>query len=144
MFSVLNLEFLELKVSSSCANLLVKNTNTSGIIRSNKNRLYSDNMNCQWNLSSNVKLELVFLHFKTDSSADYVNVYDGGSTSSPLLGTFSGSSLPAAIMSSSNKLHVTFITDGSGTNEGLTATYRGKTHSSFIQTCSSVATRLSF
>ena len=129
MFSVLNLEFVQVKVTSSCANLKVINTNTSGIIRSSPAWYYSDNMNCQWSLSSNIRLELVFLHFKTDSSADYVKVYDGGSTSSPLLGTFSGSSLPAPIMSSSNKLHVTFITDGSGRNEGFTATYRGKKHS---------------
>ena len=144
MFSVLNLEFVQVQVTSSCANLLVMKTNASGIIRSSRNGHYSDNMNCQWNLSSNVKLELAFLHFKTYSSADYVNVYDGGSSSSPLLGTFSGSSLPAPIMSSSNKLHVTFITDGSGRNEGFTATYRGKKHSSYIQRRSSVATRLSF
>ena len=127
-------------MSSSCANLLVMNTKTSGVIRSSQHGHYSDNMNCQWNFASNVKLELVFLHFKTDSSADYVKVYDGGSTSSHLLGTFSGSSLPAPIMSSSNKLHVTFITDGSGRNWGFTATYRGKKHSSYIQRRSSVAT----
>ena len=83
-------------------------------------------MNCQWNLTSNVKLELVFLHFKTVSSADYVNVYDGGSPASPLLGTFNGSVLPAPIMSSSNKLHMTFTTDGSRTYAGFIATYRGK------------------
>ncbi|XP_078382712.1 scavenger receptor cysteine-rich domain-containing protein DMBT1-like [Oculina patagonica] len=84
-------------------------------------------MNCQWNLTSNVKLELVFLHFKTDYSADYVKVYDGNSPTSPLIGTFSGSSLPAPIMSSSNKLFVTFTSDGAGRNEGFTATYRAIT-----------------
>ena len=110
-------------MTSSCANLLVMNTKTSGMIRSSQRWLYSDNMNCQWSLSSNVKLELTFLHFKTDSSADYVNVYDGGSPSSPLIGTFSGSSLPAPIIS--NQLYVTFTTDGSGHTDGFTATYQG-------------------
>ena len=128
--SPLNLEFAKVEVTSSCANLLVMKTNTSGIIRSSQRWYYTDNMNCQWNLSSNVKLELVFLHFKTGSSADYVNVHDGGSTSSPLLGTFRGSSLPKLIMSSSNQLYVTFTTDGSGRSEGFTATYRGKKNSS--------------
>ena len=122
---VLNLEFLEVKVTCSCANLLVINTNTSGIIRSNQQRGYINNMNCQWNFTSLARLELVFLHLDTHTCADYVNVYDGGSPASPLIGTFSGSSLPTPIMSSYNKLYVTFTTDGSGTDEGFTATYRG-------------------
>ena len=127
---VLNLEFLEVKVTSSCANLLMININTSGIIRSNQHGYYNymNNMNCQWNFTSSARLELVFLHFNTHSSADYVNVYDGGSPSSPLIGTFSGSPLPAPIMSSSSKLNVTFTTDGSATSEGFTITYKGSKH----------------
>ena len=125
---VLYLEFVEVKVTSSCANLLVINNNASGIIRSSQRSYYSDNMNCQWSLTSNVRLELVFLNFITHSSADYVNVYDGGSQVAPLIGTFSGPSLPAPIMSSSNKLYVTFTTDSAGRNEGFTATYRGRKH----------------
>ena len=73
-------------VTSSCANLHIKATNSSGIIRSGQH--YSANMDCRWHLSSNGKMELVFLHFKLDSSADYVNVYDGKSAASPLIGTF--------------------------------------------------------
>ena len=128
VLSVLYLEFV--KVTSSCAGLLMVNTNTSGIIRSNQHGYYHymNNMNCQWNFASFERLELVFLHFNTHSSADYVNVYDGDSPASPLIGTFSGSSLPAPIMSSSNKLYVTFKTNGSATSEGFTAAYRGSKH----------------
>ncbi|XP_078382504.1 uncharacterized protein LOC144665192 isoform X1 [Oculina patagonica] len=121
------LEFVEVKVNSTCAHSLVINTNATGIIRPRQYSYYIDNMNCQWNFTSNVKLELVFLHFKTDSPADYVNVYDGGSPASPLIGTFSGSSFPSPIMSSSNNLFVTFTTDGSGTSDGFTATYQAIT-----------------
>ncbi len=115
-------------MNSTCAHSLVINTNVTGIIRPRQYYYYFDNMKCQWNFTSNVKLELVFLHFKTDSPADYVNVYDGGSPASPLIGTFSGSSLPSPIMSSSNNLFVTFTTDGSGTSDGFTATYQGVKH----------------
>jgi len=84
-------------------------------------------MDCKWHLTSNAKLELVFLHFETDSSADYVNVYDGKSTASPLIGTFSESSLPPPIMSSSDQLYITFTTDEIQRNtRGFLATYRGK------------------
>ena len=115
-------------VTSSCTNLYVKATNSSGIITSSQYTAnhYSANRDCRWNLISNVKMELVFLNFKLDSSADYVNVYDGKSAASPLIGTFSASSLPTPLMSSSNELYVTFTTDGSGSNQGFVATYRGK------------------
>lgn len=73
-------------------------------------------------------LELVFFRFSTETSADYVNVYDGGSSSSPLVGRFSGSSLPAAITSSSNQLYVKFDSDSSGNYEGFVAAYRGLIH----------------
>lgn len=85
-------------------------------------------MDCQWNLSSNAVLELAFHRFNTQPSADYVRVYNGGSLSSPLIGTFSGSSLPAPITSSSNKLYVRFTSDSSATYQGFGARYRGMTY----------------
>ncbi|KAJ7362161.1 hypothetical protein OS493_013253, partial [Desmophyllum pertusum] len=93
--------------TSSCANSLRSQTNTHGIIESNQVSItYANNMDCQWSISSNTALELAFQRFNTQLSADYVRVYNGGSPSSPLIGTFSGSSLPAPITSSSNNLYV--------------------------------------
>lgn len=128
-----------MKATVSCAHLLVISSNTSGIIRASSHQQYSNNMNCEWNLTSSDKLELVFLHVKTHSSADYVNVYDGDSAASRLIATISGSSRPASILSSSNELHVRFTSDGSGQSEGFTAMYRGSMHlilvEIFIKTC---------
>lgn len=70
-------------------------------------------------------IELVFSSFYTESSADYVTVYDGDSTSSPVIGRFSGSSLPASIKSSSNRLYVRFYSDGSVQYRGFVAHYQG-------------------
>ena len=112
--------------TSSCVNLLVQEVdNSSGIMQSSQTFSYSDNMDCHWNLSSNAMLELTFLIFNTEALADYVTVYDGDSRSSPLIGQFSGSSLPAAIASSSNKLHMTFTSDENGHYFGFRARYRG-------------------
>lgn len=66
--------------------------------------------------------------FSTQLDADYLYLYDGGSSASPLIGTFSGTTLPAPITSSSNKLHVRFTTDSSGTARGFRASYRGRVH----------------
>ena len=113
--------------TSSCSNLLVRDaSNSSGTIHSSpRNPTYSSNMDCGWNLTSNAVIELLFYDFRTESSADYVSVYDGYSTSAPLIGQFSGSSLPAPITSSSTKLYVRFTSDGSSEYRGFNARYRG-------------------
>ena len=82
-------------------------------------------MDCRWNLTSNAVIELLFYYFTTQSSTDYVRVYDGDSISAPLIGEFSGSSLPAPITSSSTKLYVRFTSDGSSEYRGFNARYRG-------------------
>ena len=115
-----------LNATSSCANLLTRDaSNSSGAIYSTRSSTYSNNMDCRWNLTSNTVIELLFYTFTTESSADYVRVYDGDSTSAPLIGQFSGSSLPAPITSSSTKLYVQFTSDGSTGYRGFTARYRG-------------------
>ena len=83
-------------------------------------------MDCRWNFSSNAVIELVFVSFSTESSVDFVSVYDGGSLSSPLIRKMSGSSLPPPITSSSINLYVKFSSDGTNTYDGFVAAYRGK------------------
>lgn len=117
---------------------MLEQTSTSGIIlstnnsdynyNSNSDYYYDNDMDCQWNLVSTTKLELTFLTFSTQLDADYLYVYDGGSPSSPLIGTFSGTTLPTPITSSSNKLHIRFTSDNSSTSRGFRASYRGKRH----------------
>ena len=112
--------------TSSCSNLLMRDASKpSGTIYSTRSSAYSSNMDCRWNLTSNTVIELLFYYFTTQSSADYVSVYDGDSTSAPLIGRFSGSSLPAPITSSSTKLYVRFTSDGSSEYSGFIARYRG-------------------
>ena len=117
-------------VSYSCSsNLLVLDvSNTSGIIRSNYKRVqstYNSNMDCFWNFSSNAKLHLTFFRFQTQSGYDFVTVYDGNSSSSPLLGRFSGSSVPSPITSSSNQLCVRFTSNNGTQYSGFVARYAG-------------------
>ena len=114
--------------TSSCSNLLVRDASKpSGTIYStgSSRSTYSSNMDCRWNLTSNTVIELLFYYFTTQSSADYVSVYDGDSTSAPLIGQFSGSSLPAPITSSSTKLYVRFTSDSPWQYRGFAARYRG-------------------
>ena len=68
-------------------------------------------------------MKLEFLTFQTESCCDRVKVYDGEDTSAPLLGTFSGYSVPADVVSGSNYLFVTFETDTSSIRNGFTIKY---------------------
>ena len=112
--------------SSTCANVLTVRSSSSGIIYSNKDGVHADNMNCSWSIFSSANLELVFFRFDTEGNYDYVYVHDGGSPSSPLVGQYHGTSLPAVVTSSTNQLYVTFTSDSSNVRSGFAASYRGK------------------
>jgi hypothetical protein len=88
---------------------------------------YYNNTNCSWLIQPTGAnyVQLTFNSFATASGADAVRVYDGTSTAAPLLGTYSGTSLPSLITSTGNALFVAFITNTSGTAAGWDATYQG-------------------
>lgn len=52
-----------------------------------------------------------------------LQVYDGGSIQSPLLGRYCGPQIPAPISSTQNMMTVRFKTDGSTHNTGFMASY---------------------
>ena len=113
-------------VTSSCASLLIIETSTTGLIFSNYNGTYLNNMNCNWTISSNAKLELAFIRFQIESGYDFVKVYDGPTSSSTLIGEYDGDSLPTLITSSSHELFMSFTSDGSVTNPGFLANYHSE------------------
>ncbi|XP_028815099.1 cubilin [Denticeps clupeoides] len=91
---------------------------------------YHHNMNCTYHVivSNNRIVDLKFntFHLEVSSScvADYVAVYDGPDTFSPLMGKFCGQQLPPSLRSSSNQMYIVFWTDSSIASDGWRATYR--------------------
>jgi len=81
---------------------------------------------CSWALTApNQRISLTFESFNTELRYDYVRLYDGNSSSSPLLAQFHGDRLPSNITtSSSTKLYITFTTDGSNVRTGFSAKYQ--------------------
>ena len=67
-------------------------------------------------------ITLVFSSFDL-LPGDSVKVYDGGTTSHALLGTFSGSALPPTLSSSANSMLIEFKTNGSDNGRGWYAEY---------------------
>ncbi|XP_031569538.1 putative DMBT1-like protein [Actinia tenebrosa] len=112
--------------SSGCGNTYESSNPPGGEIMSPgyPSQDYGNDKQCHWKISSNSRIGLWFKTFRTESVLDTVKVYDGGSASAPLLGTFSGSRLPPYITSKSNQLYITFTTDGSLGYKGFAASYR--------------------
>ncbi|XP_020563357.1 bone morphogenetic protein 1 isoform X2 [Oryzias latipes] len=90
---------------------------------------YQSNKMCVWRITvpESFNVGLSFQSFeieKHDSCAyDYVEVRDGGSGSDPLLGRFCGYDKPGDLKSSSNKLWLKFVSDGSVNKAGFAASF---------------------
>ncbi len=68
-------------------------------------------------------IRLAFSAFNTESGYDYLRIYNGTSTSSPLMGTWNGTSGPGTVTAnnSSGALTINFTSDGSVTRDGWAA-----------------------
>jgi hypothetical protein len=86
---------------------------------------YTNRANCRWLIQppGATQIELTFSSFNTESSYDFVKVYDGATTSAPLLGSYSGTTLPPVLRSSGGSLLILFTSDSSITRAGWSASY---------------------
>ena len=86
---------------------------------------YTNRSNCRWLIqpSGATWIELSFTSFTTESGYDFVRVYDGATTTAPLLGSYSGSNIPPVLRSSGGSLLVVFTSDSSVTRAGWSASY---------------------
>ena len=84
---------------------------------------YGNNQFCYWNIAPPcaTSVTLNFTQLDTEDGFDFVSVYDG--VTSALLGTFSGSTLPSAITSTSGNMVVLFESDYLYNYQGFTANY---------------------
>ena len=89
---------------------------------------YSPTSDCSWLISPQTSVDSVsgivlnFDYFDTNP-ADTVKVYDGPSASSPLLGRYSGNTLPPSLNSSGNKLFLHFKAGGADPGHGFRAVF---------------------
>lgn len=91
---------------------------------------YPSNSNCSWLIypqdpqnDSITKIKLTFTKMNTEPGNDQVSVYDGETTSAPLLGTYSGNTLPGTILSSGDRLLVVFQSNDSDNRDGWHADF---------------------
>ncbi|KAM9307657.1 cubilin [Gastrophryne carolinensis] len=85
---------------------------------------------CEW-IIAQPEGEVVQLNFDsfnllpgTRCSSNYIEIRDGPSSDSTLIGTYCGPDIPPPAYSTQRSLYIKFVTDASSTNGGFSATYR--------------------
>lgn len=120
--------YAAVNTSTLCGTTLTGNT---GVLTSpNYPSNYPNNQDCDWIISApeGQQIMLNFTDFSLEADSlctyDYVSIRNGGYESSPLVGTYCGTSLnPSSFVSHSNLMRITFHTDGSVTDRGFSAFY---------------------
>lgn len=86
---------------------------------------YADNQSCQWRITGTAgqAIQITFSSFATEAGYDFVRIYNGNDATAPLLGSYSGTSLPASVTSSGNVIYITFSSDEFVTAAGFMLSY---------------------
>lgn len=123
--------------SSYCSGTTILNTSDFGTLTDGSGtNSYCNNMNCQWLIQppQATSVTIDFTAFDLEAASDdgrtiydAVEIYDGTTTASPLLGRYSGSNLPRAVTSSGGSMLVRFYTDLGVTKQGWSAYYTSTT-----------------
>lgn len=113
------------QVTTYCNSTTTLTTASGTFSDGSGNNNYNNNSDCKWKIqpSGATSISLNFSNFSISNPGDTLYVYDGGTTTSPLLAALTGNTLPPVITSTSGVLLVRFATDGSNTATGWTANY---------------------
>jgi cubilin len=90
---------------------------------------YPNNQDCTWVVQAatgstiRVTFDAGFSVLPAGTCSDVVEVYNGGDETSPLLGSYCGTTVPPQTETSGNLLRVRFRTDGSVTSSGFSLNY---------------------
>jgi hypothetical protein len=89
---------------------------------------YLPGADCSWLIDPQTftdsisKITLNFDRFETNQG-DLVTVYDGPDTTSPVLGVYSGATVPSSVSSTGNKMRISFRSSGGTAAAGWSANY---------------------
>jgi hypothetical protein len=86
---------------------------------------YTASADCRVHLegSPGLRYTLTFEEFDTEAEVDFLYVYAGASTDSPLLGTFTGKELPPSLTSAGPDLYLRFTSNDNGQATGFRAAF---------------------
>ena len=113
------------RTPSYCQGNTVLNNLTGSFSDGSGTDNYGNGTECTWSLQAPAG-NIVFLdliNLDTETNFDFVLVYDGVDDSAPLIGDYSGTTLPSSITSSTENLFVAFVSDESINGGGFEANY---------------------
>ena len=119
--------------SSYCSDITTVNTSDYGTITDGSGaNNYCNNSNCSWLIQPQQATTVTFnfTEFELESAStdgnsiyDAVEIFDGTSASAPLLGRFTGSTIPASITSSGGSMFIRFYSDVASNFQGWSGYY---------------------
>ncbi|XP_030622574.1 inactive serine protease PAMR1 [Chanos chanos] len=105
-----------------------------GVIRKRQGHIvlesYPTNARCEWTLqvdrpfTIDLRFMMLSLEFDHNCRYDYVEVRDGDSMDSQVIGRYCGNERPAPIQSTGNSLHILFVSDGYKNFDGFFAIFQ--------------------
>ncbi|MGH0144612.1 UNVERIFIED_CONTAM: hypothetical protein FKN15_003784 [Acipenser sinensis] len=104
-------------------------TGPAGVILSpNYPQPYPPGKECDWRIKVNPDfvIALIFKSFNMEPSYDFLHIYEGEDSNSPLIGSVQGSQAPDRIESSGNSLFLAFRSDASLGMSGFAIEYKEK------------------
>ncbi len=112
-------------VNPSCNGSSVLSARSGTVSDGSGTANYANNQLCSWLIAPPcaTSVTLSFSQFNTEAGYDGVVVYNGSSSSDPMIGAFSGTSLPASVTANSGQMYVVFVSDYSTVKPGFTANY---------------------
>ncbi|MEJ1274210.1 hypothetical protein NN561_005090 [Cricetulus griseus] len=104
-------------------------TGPAGVILSpNYPQPYPPGKECDWRIkvTPDFVIALIFKSFSMEPSYDFLHIYEGEDSNSPLIGSFQGSQAPERIESSGNSLFLAFRSDASVGLSGFAIEFKEK------------------
>ena len=90
---------------------------------------YENNKDCMWLIAPSDPIDYIRITFErmnTEAGNDLITIYDGETTNDPVLGVYSGDTIPSDVLSTGNKVLVRFTTNSSVVADGWLLTFNGK------------------
>ncbi|KAL7877436.1 hypothetical protein SRHO_G00040790 [Serrasalmus rhombeus] len=89
---------------------------------------YKDSLNCEWVIEARKDhaIKISFDRFQTEVNYDTLEIRDGPSNSSPLIGEYHGTQAPHFLISTGNYMYLLFTTDNSRSSEGFQIRYESE------------------
>ncbi len=87
---------------------------------------YANSVTCEYRITTGVPIYLRFDSFATELYYDFVEVYDGTSSSGLFKGKFSGTATPAIQTATSGSMFIRFTSDSANVAAGVSMTWLNK------------------